>query len=339
MTARSVSELAIRSYTPADGAGIVDLWDRSIGDRYPLSEDVLRQCLDRNPSFLPGDALVALDDGRPVGFAYLGRYRVAAPETLERRRRAWLQAVVVDASWRRHGVGRSLVAQLARPLLHEGVERVDAGGGSFYFWPGFPEDLPWAWPFGEALGFEQPKPTWDLRGDVRALDERAAQATLERAGLRLGPANASDRADLLDFLFREFGAEWWHETTWFLDEGGDPADLQLLRDPATDDAIIGLARLHTPTTRPIGPPHFWAARRSASAGGLGPIGVAEARRGHGLGLALLTVALARLRDQGLFDVVIDFTTLLGFYGHLGFEPWMSFRQASLPTHRLIDAGG
>lgn len=339
MTARSRTNLEIRSYTPADALGIVDLWDRSIGDRYPLSEEVLRQCLDRNPSFLPDDALVALDGGRHIAFAYLGRYRLGASESLARRRRAWLQAVVVDASWRRHGVGRALVAELARPLHDEGVERVDAGGGSFYFWPGFPEDLPCAYPFGEALGFERGETTWDLRGDVRALDDRAAQATLERARLRLAPADASDRADLLDFLLREFGVEWWHETAWFLDEGGDPADLQLLRDPANDDVIIGLARLHTPATRPIGPPHFWAARRSAAAGGLGPIGVAAARRGHGLGLALLTVALARLRDQGLFDVVIDFTTLLGFYGHLGFEPWMSFRQASVPTHRLSDAGG
>jgi hypothetical protein len=38
-------------------------------------------------------------------------------------------------------------------------------------------------------------------------------------------------------------------------------------------------------------------------------------------------------------VVIDFTTLLGFYGHLGFEPWIGYHEGSAPTHRLIDAGG
>jgi hypothetical protein len=35
--------------------------------------------------------------------------------------------------------------------------------------------------------------------------------------------------------------------------------------------------------------------------------------------------------------VIDFTTLLGFYGRLGFRPWMTFRHASGPTSRVIAA--
>lgn len=339
MTTALPTGLAERSYASADAPAIVELWRRSIGGRYPLTLEVFRQCLDRNPSFRPDDAIVVADADADtiVGFAYLGRYRVDDPRTRDRRQRAWLQAVVVDERWRLRGVARSMVARLVAPLPAEGVERVDAGGGSFYFWPGFPEDLPWAYPFGAALGFERPKPTWDLLGDVRTLDDRAARATLDRLGFRLAPGRATDRDDLLDFLLREFGAEWWHETTWFLDEGGDIADFQLLRDPA--GRIVGMARLHTPTTRPVGPPHFWAERRPPDAGGLGPIGVAAASRGHGVGLALLTTSLARLRDMGLADVVIDFTTLLGFYGHLGFEPWIAYREASAPTHRLLDAGG
>jgi GNAT superfamily N-acetyltransferase len=337
MTSRLPSGLTARDYTPDDAPSIVALWRRAIGDRYPLTLEVFRQCLDRNPSFRPSDAVVVLEDARIVGFAYLGRYRVDDPRTADRRALAWLQAVLVDGPWRQRGVARAMVARLAAPLADEGVERVEAGSGSFYFWPGFPDDLPWAFPFGAALGFERPQPTWDLRGDVRALDDRAARATLDRLDLRVEPAEPADRTALLDFLFREFGAEWWHETTWFLDEGGEIGDFQLLRD--LDRQIVGMARLHTPATRPVGPPHFWAERRPPDAGGLGPIGVAAASRGHGIGLALLTASLARLRDQGLADVVIDFTTLLGFYGHLGFEPWIAYHEASAPIHRLIDAGG
>ena len=86
------------------------------------------------------------------------------------------------------------------------------------------------------------------------------------------PAGDDDRDPLLAFLLREFGGEWWHETGWFLAQGGAPSDILLLRDRS--GAILGLARTHTPRTRPIGPPHFWSGRRPANAGGLGPIGIA-----------------------------------------------------------------
>ena len=96
-----------------------------------------------------------------------------------------------------------------------------------------------------------------------------------------------------------------------------------------------MARIHRAATSPVGPPLFWAARRRPMAGGLGPIGVAASLRGHGLGKALLAISLGRLRDLGLIDVVIDWTVLTGFYGPFGFSPWMTFREARVPTARLL----
>ncbi|HLO35757.1 MAG TPA: hypothetical protein VK194_06735, partial [Candidatus Deferrimicrobium sp.] len=87
----------------------------------------------------------------------------------------------------------------------------------------------------------------------------------------------------------------------------------------------------------IGPPHFWAARRPPAAGGLGPIGIAADRRGSGLGGALLVTALDHLRRQGLTDVVIDLTSLLGFYGPHGFGPWITWRSATAPIERVSTA--
>jgi hypothetical protein len=46
------------------------------------------------------------------------------------------------------------------------------------------------------------------------------------------------------------------------------------------------------------------------------------------------MALDRLRTMGLADVVIDSTSLIGFYGHLGFEPWITYRHASVLTENL-----
>ena len=64
MTAGLPAGLTARDYAPADAPEIVELWRRAIGDRYPLTLEVFRQCLDRNPSFRPADAVVVVaDDG------------------------------------------------------------------------------------------------------------------------------------------------------------------------------------------------------------------------------------------------------------------------------------
>jgi GNAT superfamily N-acetyltransferase len=320
-------------YSPAAAPHVVTLWAAAVGEAFPLREPVVRQCLEANPSARPDDAVLAWENDRLIGFGYAGLHRRPDPETAGFRARGQLQAVVVHPDRRRRGIGRQIAVALGERMRAHGVQTVEAGGGMFYLWAGVPEDLPGALAFATAIGFELGEPSWDLRGNVTDLRiDATTNATLAAAGARVTPATGDDRAALLAFLHTEFGGEWWHETRWFLDAGGDPAELLLLR--GARDRILGLARIHGPATRPIGPPHFWAARRPPESGGLGPIGVAAELRGRGLGRALLVVALDRLRLRGLTDVVIDFTSLLGYYGPHGFAPWITYRQATAPVDRL-----
>jgi predicted N-acetyltransferase YhbS len=325
-------ELLIEPYRAEDAPAVARLWNRAIGDAFPLQEAVLQQLLERNPSYRREDALVARAHGQPVGFAYAGLHRSETPEMESYRRRAFLHAIVIDEAWRRRGIGRRLAMQVLLAARERGVARVEAGGGMFYLWPGIPAELPAALPFCVALGFEPGTRSFDLHGDVEHLDATEVKARLTSDGLRVDAAGEEDRELLLTFLLAEFGNEWWHETGWFLAQGGAPSDILLMREG--DGTIVGLARLHTPRTRPIGPPHFWAGRRPANAGGLGPIGIAARLRGQGLGLVLLSVALDRLRTMELTDVVIDSTSLLGFYGRLGFKPWITYRHASARAEDL-----
>ncbi len=324
----------IRPYEPAAAPHVVDLWWRAIGDRYPLREEVLRACLEGNPNYRPGDAVVAWQDDRAIGFGYLGLLRESEPETAAQRNRGWLQAVVVDSARRRSGIGRRIVGELVEVAQRAEISSLACGSGFFYLWPGLPADLPDARLFAEALGLVIGERTWDLRGSVANLTaDTAAGELVAREGMRVVAAGEADRQRLLGYIVREFGGEWWHDTRWFLERGGDPGDIVLLLDPG--DAIVGFARLHTPLTRPIGPPLFWTARRPPASGGLGPIGVSEALRGRGLGRALLALALARLRDASLSDVVIDCTNLLGFYGPLGFEPWIEYVNATGDVREVL----
>ncbi len=322
-------------YSPAAAPHVVALWGAAAGDVFPLREPVLRQCLEGNPSARPEDAVLAWEGGRLIGFGYAGLHRMPDRETARFRTRGQLQAVIVHPDRRRRGLGRRIAAALGERIHAHGVQTVEAGGGMFYLWAGVPEDLPGALAFASAIGFELGEPSWDLRGHVADLRiDATTKATLNASDATVTPATGDDRAALLAFLFTEFGGEWWNETRWFLDSGGDPAELLLLRD--ANGRILGLARIHGPATRPIGPPHFWAARRPPETGGLGPIGVAAELRGRGLGRALLVVSLDRLRRRGLTDVVIDFTTLLGYYGPHGFAPWITYRHATAPVDRLAN---
>jgi len=327
-----MTDVQFGRYAPAAAPHVAALW-AAAGEAFPLREPVIRQCLEANPSARPDDAVLAWEQDRLVGFGYAGLHRMPEPETAGFRTRGQLQAVVVHPDRRRRGIGRQIAVALGDRIRAHGVQTVEAGGGMFYLWPGIPEDLPGALAFATAIGFELGERSWDLRGNVADLRiDAATEAALSASDATVTPATADDRAALLGFLFGEFGGEWWHETRWFLDAGGDPAELLLLRDG--HDRILGLVRIHGPATRPIGPPHFWAARRPPESGGLGPIGVSAELRGRGLGRALLVVALDRLRRRGLTDVVIDFTTLQGYYGPHGFAPWITYRHASAPVDRL-----
>ncbi|MBF6606235.1 MAG: GNAT family N-acetyltransferase [Chloroflexi bacterium] len=332
-----MTAIRLRPYSAAAAPHIVALWGLAVGDPFPLREPVLRQCLEGNPSARLEDAVLAWEGDRLIGFGYAGLHRLADQETSGFRARGQIHAVVVDPARRRRGIGRRIAGALGKQIAANGVDVVEASGGMFYLWPGIPEDLPGALEFASAVGFELGDRSWDLRGDVTDLRiDPTAKDVLQAAGAAVAPATTDDRAAMLGFLFAEFGGEWWHETRWFLDQGGDPTELLLLRQ--TGGRIVGLARIHGPATRPIGPPHFWAARRPLRAGGLGPIGVAAELRGRGLGRALLVAALDALRRRGLTDVVIDFTSLLGYYGPHGFRPWISYRHALAPVGRLGGSG-
>lgn len=330
-------DVHLQPYDPAAAPHVVDLWNEAIGDVFPLREPVLRQILGSNPSAIAEDGCLAWTaDGALVGFGYAGIHRLDAPETAAFRDVGQIQAIVVARRARRRGIGRRIAAHLARVAGAHGVTSLEAGGGMFYLWGGIPDGLPGANEFAAAIGFELGMPSYDLRGDVTDLRvDQQVDRLLRFIGMTVEPAHGGDVADILAFLFDEFGGEWWHETNWFIAQGGDPGTLLLMRD--TLRRIVGLARIHRPGGLPIGPPHFWAARRPPAAGGLGPIGIAASQRGQGLGRALLVVALDRLRREGLTDVVVDLTSLLGYYGSHGFRPWITWRHGTAALSQVVAA--
>ena len=344
----TAGDVTLRPYEPTDDGALVELWNAAAGDHYPLRDRLWRQLTRDNPDFRPTDLIVAVAAGPPgpgrpvplgpvVGFGYLGRARSVVLGRRAWPTEGWLQVVAVTPGRRRNGIGRAIVDRLLDGAREDGLERVRVAGGVHYLFPGAPVDLPDAAAFLAACGARFGHETHDLRAslDGRATEERD-RAALASAGLTVRPMDQSEGAALLEFLERAFGPDWVYDQAWAAAQGMAPGDVTLLvpaeapGPPVAPDAIAGFATIHQRGPGPLFGPRFWEDLLEPSSGGLGPIGVVSRLRGRGLGRALLAVALDLLAARGVRDCVIDWTTLLDYYGPFGFRPWKTYLEGELP---------
>jgi GNAT superfamily N-acetyltransferase len=309
-------------YDSSRAPDVVNLWNRTIGEAFPFSEELLRQVTEQNPSFRPADAVTVWDGGELIGFGLMHRYRGTDEAYQTLADHAHITAIIVAPERQRQGIGTEIYLRLRSRIIDLPQERIRIGAGVSHLFPGPPEELPAARPFFESLDFTFDRRVCDVRVDLSNYQLPAsASEALARHGLTIGPATAEEWDQLLDFLGTEFSANWRYGADRFLQMGGDPADWFLMRQ---GEEIVGFARMHHPGPPPIGAGRYWADLRGSHAGGLGPIGVAARLRGHGLGLALLHLTLDRLQTLGVTDAVADWTDLIDFYARVGMAPWKCY---------------
>ncbi len=127
-------ELAFRVYTPQrDEPPAYRLWQRTLGERWPLSRAVFHHTTVSSGAYQPGDHVVAtLDDERVIGFA------ATQVRTLPSRSSTGeLMVLMVDPAYQRRGIGCSLLNRALADLKRRGVTQVQLGaGGVSYFWAG-----------------------------------------------------------------------------------------------------------------------------------------------------------------------------------------------------------
>lgn len=161
-----MDEIRIRAARQSDASSIVGFvrklaaFEREPADSVKLTEaDVLRDGFGSNPRF---EVLIAEQDGTPVGFAlFFPNY-----STWEGRPGLYLEDIFVEESARRHGVGRKLIAAMARIARERKFVRIDLSV------------LDWnpARGFYRTLGFTHMKTWQPFRLTGPALDALAADS-------------------------------------------------------------------------------------------------------------------------------------------------------------------
>jgi predicted N-acetyltransferase YhbS len=301
----------IEASRPVSASALMAIWQAAAGDRHPLPAAIWEELTGFDPNFRPDDLRVANDGEAPIGFVLTKRLR--PPDVLPRlEERGWIALMAVAPSHQRRGVGAALLADAERHLAAGGVKAVNLGESLHHAMPGVPDALGAA--FFERRGYRPTQPVWDVRGDVSAMEAPALPADVAARALAPGEEEV-----LLAFLGRTFPGRWTRDMAHALAHGRPVGHVMGL---FVAGELQGFAQLHLP-----GSPGAlrWAGFNPRVAG-LGPIGVSEAVRGRGLGLALLQAGLAHLRALGAADTVIDWTTLLDFYGRVGFRPWLRYQQ-------------
>jgi GNAT superfamily N-acetyltransferase len=298
----------LRAYEPArDGSAAGALWDACLGPTWPIDPSAFHRIL------AGGDHVVAEKGGQLVGL-------VAARGHADR---GGILALLVDPGHRRRGLRRAMHDPALEQLRAAGVRRVRLGptGHGENFWAGVPTDLPDAGAFFERLGWTSHERVTDVVLDLDGyVTPPAIHAGAAAASVVVAPALPEEAASVVPFVRAHFGG--WDEPFAAAFASGEADDVLVARGPG--GAIQGAVLIHGPDARWHGPLK-WARRLGAGTGAIGAIGVAEAARGNGTGLALLARTTEALKERGLARSYAGGTWLRDWYGKLGYRVWMEYR--------------
>jgi GNAT superfamily N-acetyltransferase len=209
-----------------------------------------------------------------------------------------------------------LLDRAVEVLRNRGIQKLIFGQDSLHIFPGCPVDHVALMGFLEQNGFESQSDQVDLERDMGSyvVPEGVLIPLIEPYEAR--PCGPDDLSALLAFFEAEFAGRWKFDITnkWNLE--GPETVIGLF-----EGAIChGFALLQQDgCVLPIGGA-VWKQALGPGWGSLGPIGISKSVRGKGLGDALLGKSLEILRDRGAKRSIIDWTTLIDFYGKHGFSP-------------------
>lgn len=300
---------------------LLAIWRAAVGEGYPIMPDLFKANTEGDPNFTAEDLMVASEGHRLVGFLLTKRYRGDFPGCERYADVGYLALMAVHPEFQRQGIGGALLDRGEATLRAEGSRRLILGGSFFHFLPGLPSDAEAARVFLEKRGYEALKDVYDVR---RSLDDGFVMPDIARAlsatDVSVRPYRPGEERALLDFLVAEFPGRWAQDTAYFLEQGKPIGEVLGVFQ---GDHPKGFAHLNPP-----GSPGAkrWAGFKPNMAA-LGPIGVGEALKGRGLGLALLVKGIELLQASGTTEMVIDWTDLLDFYARVGFKPWMRYTLA------------
>jgi GNAT superfamily N-acetyltransferase len=315
--------LVLHRFEPHHLPGLLGVWSRRWGRTFPLDLALWRQNTERDPRhFRPEQCWIV-----QAGEAVVGGLALKVPDDPpawpdQDPRHGWISFLVMEPD-RDREIAPILLGRAVEWLRGARFARVSYGGDQSHFFPGAPDDDVALGGALETAGLHPSGRAYDLLGDLRHYSSpEDGERALRAVEATVRACERDDVPALLRFVDREFPGRWAYETKQRLQIEPSPADILIITRGAE---VVGFCHIYHQGSHRLGPSIYWRRAIGDRYGGLGPIGVDRACRGRGLGRALLAFALAHLRRLGVEQTVIDWTTLVDYYGRLGFQIWRTYR--------------
>lgn len=311
-------------YVPWDDQyvdALCELWEQELGDRFPMRPELMRQNSFEDQNVLQAGSWIAIDSASnaPVGFVVAKCWQELLDIQLGNGI-GWLQVLLVAKSYRGQGIGRELLARAEGALRERGMEKILLGRDPYHYFPGIPEESDDVIAWFERQGYSsEDRLEHDLLGQYPEQQEELALPEVPNHRFRL--LTRADQDSFLAFLHRCFPGRWEYEAIHYFQRGGTGREFVVVEQ---DGEILGFCRINDADSPFIAQNVYWAPLLQEGLGGVGPLGVDAKHRGRGLGLAIVEAGIVTLRQRGISNIVIDWTTLVDFYAKLGYHSWKRY---------------
>jgi len=306
------------SFREADWEALARLWAEHYPPKYRVDAKLLKQNTVECPVFDWGASAIEVMDDETLGFVMVKRPSNPTLWPGPNEDAYHLSAI----AYREPEVGVDLMSQAKRAITDRGGVKLIFGMDSQHFFPGCPEDCQKTCSFLMVEGFEKTGGHFDLERNLKKYE--MPQEPIP--GVQFREVTEADVPALRTFMQREFPGRWTYDlmgkvkvegaanTVFGAFDGGRVLGFAMIQDWRHKMPVNGAV---------------WHLSMGDRWGALGAIGVAAEERGRGLGHSVLGCALKNLKDRGVEQCIIDWTTLDKFYGRHGFEITRRYHVASL----------
>lgn len=323
--------MKIRHFHVGDQPAVLSLWNRCMGDSFPLDAPLFEQNVLKDAHFDPSAVWVVEDErGELLAYAHakVCKEPLGSAGTLPEQ--GWVGALAFEPNERGAQSARAVLQTALQWLKAQGRKRVSYGSDPAHLFPGVPAEQTLHQQILREAGFTiSDHVAVDLirdLADYRVPKKVESNLHRLRDQYTIHSCTPQDVPALLRFLQQEFPGRWYYETVKRLEVEETPRDILIVTH---GEDVVGFCHTFHRGSRRIGPSIYWRKLLGEAYGGLGPIGLAASTRGKGLGLALLCKGVEYVKEQGAARMAIDWTDLVDFYGKIGFRVWKRYHPASI----------
>ena len=288
------------------------LWNDEKGRIYPITKKAYYQNV---INYVNKDVIIAFDENtnKTVGFMILKRYD--DKKLVDYTNSLFISLFFVSRKYRKNGIGTKL---LEFALAKRNGRKLVIGKDIYNFFPGVPTDfdnLTDVWL--EKRGFTGYRYTHDL------ISYNAISYPLKNEDVIYEYCKENRKEELINFMLKNKWGRWALEVEEYFNK-------KTLKDENSyiiglkNNIIISFVKVNTSEMDMV-PYNVMFQNRFEKLGGIGPLGVDGDERKSGLGLDIISVAITKLMERNVKEMIIDWTGLLELYSKFGFEVWKSYK--------------